>query len=200
MRNAFPAARLPSTTRSPSTSTSPTNSFEGDETIALKLDKPSKTITLNAVEIDFHEVTVTAGGQTQTATVSSDEKNEMATFTVANEIPAGAATVHIKYTGHLNDKLRGLYLSTYNGRKYAVSQMEATDARVAFPSFDEPSYKATFDISAIVDKGDTAISNNEDRQRHARSRRQAHHQVRDLAEDVELPRRPHRRRLEVRPR
>ena len=111
------------------------NTFEGDETIALKLAKPSKTITLNAVEIDFHEVTITAGGRTQTATVSSDEKNEMATFTVADEIPAGAATVHIKYVGHLNDKLRGLYLSTYNGRKYAVTQMEATDARVAFSRF-----------------------------------------------------------------
>ena len=137
------------------------DTFEGDETIAIKLDKPSKTITLNALEIDFHEATVSAAGQTQTATISSDEKNEMATFTVADEIPAGAAVVHIKYTGHLNDKLRGLYLSTYNGRKYAVTQMEATDARVAFPSFDEPAYKATFDITAIVDKGDTAISNNE---------------------------------------
>jgi aminopeptidase N len=139
----------------------PNNTFEGDETIALTLAKPSKTITLNAVEIDFHEVTVSASGQSQTATVTSDEKNEMATFTVANELPAGAATVHIKYTGHLNDKLRGLYLSTYKGRKYAVTQMEATDARVAFPSFDEPAYKATYDITAIVDKGDIAISNGE---------------------------------------
>jgi aminopeptidase N len=137
----------------------PSNSYEGDETIDLNLSKPTKTITLNAVEIDFHDVTVTAGGQSQTARVSSDEKNEMATFTVDNEVPAGAATVHIKYTGHLNDKLRGFYLSTYNGRKYEVSQMEATDARVAFPCFDEPDYKATFDITAIVDKGDSAISN-----------------------------------------
>ncbi len=69
--------------------------------------------------------------------------------------------MHIKYTGHLNDKLRGFYLSTYKGKKYEVSQMESTDARVAFPSFDEPAYKATFDITAIVDKGDTAISNGE---------------------------------------
>jgi len=139
----------------------PTNSYDGDETIDLKLSKPSNTITLNALEIDFHEVTVTAGGQTQTAKVSTDEKNEMATFTVANQLPAGPATVHIKYTGHLNDKLRGFYLSTYKGRKYEVSQMESTDARVAFPCFDEPAYKATFDIAAIVDKGDTAISNGE---------------------------------------
>ena len=85
----------------------------------------------------------------------------MATFTVDKQLPAGPATVHIKYTGHLNDKLRGFYLSTYKGRKYEVSQMEATDARVAFPCFDEPAYKATFDITAIVDKGDTAISNGE---------------------------------------
>jgi aminopeptidase N/puromycin-sensitive aminopeptidase len=137
----------------------PTNSYEGDETIDLKLAKPTRTITLNAVEIDFHDVTVTASGQTQTAKVSSDEKNETAIFTVDNELPPGAATVHIKYTGHLNNKLRGFYLSTYNNRKYEVSQMEATDARVAFPCFDEPDYKATFDITAIVDKGDSAISN-----------------------------------------
>jgi aminopeptidase N/puromycin-sensitive aminopeptidase len=138
----------------------PNNTFEGDEAIALKLSRPGKSITLNAVEIDFHAVTVTAAGKTQAAKVALDEKNEMATFTVENEIPAGGASVHIRYTGHLNDKLRGPYLSTFNGRKYAVTQMEATDARVAFPSFDEPAYKATFDITAIVDKGDTAISNN----------------------------------------
>ena len=135
------------------------NSYDGDETIDLTLSKPSNTITLNAVDIDFHEVMVTAGGQTQTAKVSGDEKNETATFTVDNQLPAGPAKVHIRFTGHLNDKLRGFYLSTYKGRKYEVSQMEATDAREAFPCFDEPAYKATFDITAIVDKGDTAISN-----------------------------------------
>ena len=139
----------------------PSNSFEGDETIDVKLSKPSNTITLNALEIDFHQVTITSGGQTQTAKVSTDEKNEMATFTVDRPLAAGPASIHIKYTGHLNDKLRGFYLSTYKGRKYEVSQMESTDARVAFPCFDEPAYKATFDISAIVDKGDTAISNGE---------------------------------------
>lgn len=139
----------------------PTNSYEGDETIDLKLTKPSDTITLNALEIDFHEVTVTAGGKTQTAKVSTDAKTETATFTVPNQLPAGAAKIHIKYTGHLNDKLRGFYLSTYKGRKYEVSQMESTDARVAFPCFDEPSYKATFDITAIIDKADVAISNGE---------------------------------------
>jgi aminopeptidase N/puromycin-sensitive aminopeptidase len=139
----------------------PNNNFDGDETINLKLAKATNTITLNALEIDFHDVTVTAGGQTQTAKVSSDEKNETATFTFDKPLPAGQAKLHITYTGHLNDKLRGFYLSTYKGKKYLVSQMESVDARVAFPCFDEPSYKATFDLTAIIDKGDVAISNGE---------------------------------------
>src|SRR5271169_186465 len=65
----------------------PSNTYDGDEMVDLTLTKPSNTITLNAVEIDFHEVTVTAGGQTQTAKVSSDEKNEMATFAVDKQLP-----------------------------------------------------------------------------------------------------------------
>ena len=75
------------------------------------------------------------------------------------EANVGGALIQITYTGILNDKLRGFYLSKANGRRYAVSQMEATDARRAFPSFDEPAYKATFDISLLIDNGDTAISN-----------------------------------------
>jgi aminopeptidase N len=76
-----------------------------------------------------------------------------------SEVAAGPATIHIAYVGQLNDKLRGMYRSEANHRKYVITQFEAIDARVAFPSFDEPAYKATFDISATVDKEDTAISN-----------------------------------------
>ncbi len=59
----------------------------------------------------------------------------------------------------MNNELRGFYLSKTAKRNYAVTQFEATDARRAFPSFDEPAYKATFDIQLTVDKGDTVISN-----------------------------------------
>src|SRR6202162_4086747 len=56
--------------------------------------------------------------------------------------------------------MRGLYIGKDDqGRKYAASQFESTDARRAFPSFDEPNYKATFDITAVADKGLLAISN-----------------------------------------
>ena len=134
--------------------------FEGDETIAIRLLKPSSEITLNAVDIDFHEVTVTSGGTTQKAKVTPEKEKEMVVLSVEKPLPAGAATVHIAYTGILNNEMRGLYLGKDDqGHKYAASQFEATDARRAFPSFDEPEYKATFDITAVADKGQLAISN-----------------------------------------
>ncbi len=136
-----------------------TDTFGGDESIQVSVPKATSKIVLNAAEIKFEDVTITAAGKSQKANVTTDEKNEMATLAVPNEVPAGVATIHIRFTGILNDKLRGFYLSKTEKRKYAVTQFEATDARRAFPCWDEPAYKATFDITIVADKGDTAISN-----------------------------------------
>ena len=133
--------------------------FRGREAIRVTLTEPATSVTLHAAEITFGEVTITSGGRTQVAKVTTDAKGETVTFTVPERLGEGQATIQISYTGVLNDQLRGFYISKANGRKYAVSQMEATDARRAFPSFDEPIYKATFDISMTVPVGDTAISN-----------------------------------------
>jgi len=133
--------------------------FGGEESIRVRLEKPAKSITLNSAEIEFQEASVKAGGTTQKAEVTTDAAKEMATLAVGKEIPAGPAEIRIRYAGILNDKLRGFYLSETKKRRYAVTQFEATDARRAFPSFDEPAYKATFQINLVIDKSDTAISN-----------------------------------------
>ncbi|MDE3201657.1 MAG: M1 family metallopeptidase [Acidobacteriota bacterium] len=133
--------------------------FSGVESIEVSIKEPTTSITLNSAEIAYQSVEISAAGKTQTATVSLDKDKQQATFSVSNQIPAGAATLSIHYTGILNDELRGFYLSKGDHRNYAVTQFEPTDARRAFPSFDEPAFKATFNISLVVDKGDTAISN-----------------------------------------
>ena len=134
--------------------------FDGDETITIQVLKPTSEITLNAVDIDFHSVTIMSGGSTQTAKVRPEKEKEMVVLEVGKPLAAGSATVHITYTGTLNSEMRGLYLGKDDkGRKYAATQFEATDARRAFPSFDEPDYKATFEITAVADKGEVAISN-----------------------------------------
>jgi len=109
--------------------------FEGSETIDVTLAEPAEAITLNAVDIAFKTVTVTAAEKQQTARISLDKNNEEATFTFAEKIPAGKARLQIEYSGTLNDKLRGFYLSKTDRRNYAVTQFESTDARRAFPRF-----------------------------------------------------------------
>lgn len=134
--------------------------FEGDETIAIEVLQPTSEITLNSADIDFHEVSITSNGTTQKASVTPEKEKEMVTLTVEKSLTPGPASIHITYSGILNSEMRGLYLGKDDhGRKYAATQFEATDARRAFPSFDEPGYKATFDITAVADKGLVAISN-----------------------------------------
>ena len=135
------------------------NTFAGDETIDVHIVAPTSNIVLNALELEIQSVTVNSSGKELPATVIPHAESESIVLQLSSEVPAGEATIHIAYTGQLNNKLRGLYRSEANGRKYAVTQFEATDARVAFPSFDEPAFKATFDITAVVNNGDTAISN-----------------------------------------
>ena len=136
-----------------------TDDFRGEETIQVRLLEPASRVTLHAAEIEFQDAGITSRDRMQPASVSLDASAETATFTVAEPLQAGPATLHIRFVGHLNDKLRGFYLSRANNRKYAVTQLEATDARRAFPCFDEPAMKATFAVSVTVDDGDTAISN-----------------------------------------
>src|SRR5438552_11106591 len=72
--------------------------FQGDERIEIRLPQPTASITLNAAQIQFVETTVTAGGVTQQATVALNPGDETATITVPRPLPAGAATMAIRYT------------------------------------------------------------------------------------------------------
>lgn len=136
-----------------------TATFTGSDSIDVDIKQPTTTIVLNSAEIDFESVKITAAGQEQTATVFTDKDKEEATFTVPQQLPTGKAVIAIRYKGILNNELRGFYLSRTKRRNYAVTQFESTDARRAYPSFDEPAFKATYNVTLVIDKGDTAISN-----------------------------------------
>jgi len=135
-----------------------TAKFTGEETIDVRILQPTSTLTLNSAEL---EVTgyATQGDTTQTATITPKPQDEMLVMNFAKPLAAGPAKLHFKFSGDMANKLRGLYLSKTKTRNYATTQFEPTDARRAFPSFDEPALKATFDISVLADNGDTAISN-----------------------------------------
>jgi aminopeptidase N len=133
--------------------------FEGTETIRVQVNEATSAVVLHAFEIQFHEVTIGAGATAQTATVSLDEANQTATLTVPKPLAKGATEIHARFSGILNTQLRGFYISKTKLRKYAVTQFESTDARRAFPCFDEPAFKATFALTLTIDRGDIAIAN-----------------------------------------
>ena len=94
-----------------------------------------------------------------------DKDKQTATFSFDKSLSPGArALLKIEFTGILNEKLAGFYKSTYthpDGTDHylATTQMEPTDARRAFPCFDEPALKAAFTVTLVSDKHHTCLSN-----------------------------------------
>src|SRR5262249_19524809 len=80
-------------------------------------------------------------------------------LTFARPLPAGAAVLELAYDAPFAADLAGLYRVAENGRYYAYTQFEATDARRAFPCFDEPSFKTAFDVTIAAPRGLTAVAN-----------------------------------------
>jgi puromycin-sensitive aminopeptidase len=151
--------------------------FAGREVVAVTVVTPTADVVLNAAELEIDEAVAEIGGgspgdgggapgstERLVAAVSLDEDAERATLTFERPLPAGEATLHLRFRGRLNDKLRGFYRSRFTDdagveRVLAVTQMEATDARRAFPCWDEPDAKAVFGITLVVPDGLLAVSN-----------------------------------------
>jgi puromycin-sensitive aminopeptidase len=121
-------------------------------------------VVLNAIELDIHQAWVETNGKRVAATVVLDDEAERATLTLAEALPPGDAVVSLRFRGRLNDRLRGFYRSTFTDdtgveRVIATTQFEATDARRAFPCWDEPDFKARFAITLHIEGELQAVSN-----------------------------------------
>ncbi len=138
--------------------------FEGEETIYLKLTKQTNTITLHAKDLKVTNIEFQVSNKKyQNKKTQYDTKAETVTFVFEKALPKGRGELFLKFKGTLNDYMRGFYRSRYvheGAEKYlATTQFEATDARRAFPCFDEPAKKAIFDVTIRVPKSLQAISN-----------------------------------------
>jgi puromycin-sensitive aminopeptidase len=140
----------------------PTSSFTGEVTIALTVREPVTEILLNATELRIESAILTPSQQH--AEITLDEASERCRFRFAHTVPTGGTRLHVRFQGTLNDKLRGFYRSRVRApsgqeRWLAATQFEATDARRAFPCWDEPGLKAVFSSTLVIDPALQAISN-----------------------------------------
>ena len=143
----------------------PSHSFTGHEVITLTVIEPTTEVLLNATELDVSAATVSGDGQSpRVGTVRMDPELQRCHITFPSVVPPGVWKLRLAFRGTLNDKLRGFYRSTYKDERgvahtLAATQFEATDARRAFPCWDEPHFKAVFAVTLAIDPALTAISN-----------------------------------------
>src|SRR5881296_4484998 len=142
-----------------------TSVFAGVETITVTVHEPTSEILLNAAELEISEAAIEhEGGRVLDGLVQLDESTERARVRFPETLRPGEWRLRLAFKGILNDKLRGFYRSTYREqtgapRVLAATQFEATDARRAFPCWDEPAFKAVFSLTLVIDPGLTAVSN-----------------------------------------
>ena len=134
----------------------------GTTEILLEASKPVDEITLNILELAIWNCKVKADADYMDCPFLISPRKEEMTVSLSNEM-SGKIELRIDYIARINDKMAGFYRSQYKSQEkikhIAVTQFEESDARRAFPCFDHPIRKATFEIEMIIDEGLVAISN-----------------------------------------
>ena len=133
--------------------------FRGEVRIALRLARPRAEIVLHAAELAIERAVAHTDGREMPARVRLSRADETAALRFARPLAAGEATLALRFSGRLNQHLRGLYAASADGSRYAFSQCEAADARRILPCLDEPAFKARFRVAVTVRDGETAVSN-----------------------------------------
>jgi len=138
--------------------------FSGLTEIEIVLENSTKEIILNGKDILIQKCEVIRGDDLKDCNFDFKKKKEEFTIRLPEEMN-GIIKLKLRFTGNLNDNLLGFYRSKYvyqgETKHLASTQFEEREARAAFPCFDHPSKKATFDIEYIIPEELMAISNTE---------------------------------------
>ncbi len=139
--------------------------FQGHAVILVDLLVPSDSITLHGAGLAVTAASIkAAGGAATAATATADEPNETITIRFAGPLPAGHYELDLAYAGKINTQANGLFALDYKDTQGAdkralFTQFEAADARRMFPGWDEPSYKATYDLALTLPAGQMPVAN-----------------------------------------
>ena len=139
--------------------------FSGDETVTVMVSQPTSEVVLNALELEIDRAAAEQNDRVvQSARIEVEPARERAHIYFSNTLAPGEWKLRIKFRGILNDKLHGFYRSQYTdaaGKSHTVAttQFEATDARRAFPCWDEPALKAVYKVTLAIDENLASVSN-----------------------------------------
>ena len=138
--------------------------FSGTEEITIDVRSATHKIVLNANQLAIDAATLAGQGfALQNLQPHIDKEQQTLSFALPKGLAKGRYTLALRYRGVINRTAQGLYYDRYKvGSEEKImigSNLEATDARSFFPSWDEPAFRARFQMTADVPASFTAISN-----------------------------------------
>lgn len=142
--------------------------FSGRAAIDLRLRRAVPEIVLHAYKLQPRGVTLKAGGHERVLEVQADETRQTWRLVPADgkALPAGRATLALAWDGEVQRTDSGLYRAPYGGGApgaMLATQLEAVFARMVFPAFDEPSFRAVFELAVRTPEGVEVVSNTAER-------------------------------------
>lgn len=138
--------------------------FTGMETVKLSVSSPVRQLVLNALELEITEASVDDVAMLKSA-IRIDNQKELLTLALPSELAPGDHTLALRFEGKINEAGQGLFYMHYQEQASGAtklmlgSQFEATDARRFFPCWDEPAFRARFQLTAVVPENWLAVSN-----------------------------------------
>ena len=138
--------------------------FAGSESVKLNVRSPVHQLVLNGLELKIEAASVD-GKELPLSAIKTDNEKELLTLTLPSELAAGDHALTLRFTGKINQQGQGLFYMRYQeqgsgARKVMLgTQFEATDARRFFPCWDEPAFRARFQLTVVVPENWLAVSN-----------------------------------------
>jgi aminopeptidase N len=138
--------------------------FAGSETVKLNVRSPVHQLVLNGLELKIEGASVD-GKELPLPAIKTDNEKELLSLTLPSELAAGDHALTLRFTGKINQQGQGLFYMRYQeqgsgARKVMLgTQFEATDARRFFPCWDEPAFRARFQLTVVVPENWLAVSN-----------------------------------------
>jgi aminopeptidase N len=138
--------------------------FSGTETVKLDVRNPVRRLVLNALELEITEASLD-GKRLSKSAIKIDSEKELLILALPSELAPGDHTLALSFSGKINQQGQGLFYMRYQElgsdmKKIMLgTQFEATDARRFFPCWDEPVFRARFQLSVVVPENWLALSN-----------------------------------------
>ncbi len=134
--------------------------FNGREIIDIVVRRETKSIVLNALDLEVSEATLDG---VVPAEVSFDEATQTVTLAFKEPVATGPHRLSLVFSGRIGTSAAGLFALDYSTddgpRRLLSTQFEPTDGRRFAPMWDEPAAKATFALEVVIPKEHVAFSN-----------------------------------------